>query len=518
MRGLASPNHERDPGDGRRITGAPRGPGRLRLAAALSFLVLLGSGVAWATYQDFTDARPARLPRAAAGAPGSRISTARTRTSCWSAATAAPARPRPNSNALHTVADGGTVNTDTMMVLHVPADGSRPTIVSFPRDSWVEHPRPRQGQAQLRVPDGYNAAQHAGQSAREAQSAGIVLTIQTLEQLTGLHIDHYVQVNLLGFYRISEAIGGVPVCLLHAQNAHTDTDADGSGYSGIDLPAGRIGDQGRPGAGVRPAAARPAATATSTGSGASSTSCPRRSARSRRPACCSTRSSCTTCCTRCSSSLLTDSGAGPALARAPVRGLVGRQDQLRHRAEQRAAAHLSRTASRPRSSRSTRRPSRRSSRRSRGQPARLAEVGRTGPRAPRRSPWTCSTAPTPPRLATRNADQLHRARASTSTPSTPPTPTTTHGDRVPAGAAGRRQGVAAVVPGAARAADHRRPTRHAVLGSRRPSGAWPAIRRDHIRPPPATASAPSGARRHCPGQHWLAASTERLTEHRSAVG
>jgi hypothetical protein len=47
-----------------------------------------------------------------------------------------------------------------------------------------------------------------------------------------------VQINLLGFYRISEAIGGVRVCLLHAQNAHTETGGNGPGYSGINLPAG----------------------------------------------------------------------------------------------------------------------------------------------------------------------------------------------------------------------------------------------------------------------------------------
>ena len=47
-----------------------------------------------------------------------------------------------------------------------------------------------------------------------------------------------MQVNLLGFYRISKAIGGVQVCLNAAQNATTDRDEFGSGYSGIDLPKG----------------------------------------------------------------------------------------------------------------------------------------------------------------------------------------------------------------------------------------------------------------------------------------
>ena len=47
-----------------------------------------------------------------------------------------------------------------------------------------------------------------------------------------------MQINLIGFYRISEAIGGVQVCLLHAQNKNTETDGTRHGFSGIDLPAG----------------------------------------------------------------------------------------------------------------------------------------------------------------------------------------------------------------------------------------------------------------------------------------
>ena len=208
------------------------------MAAALSFLVFLGSGVAWAMYQDFSAHVPHGLPvpSLAAGHPdldGQDQNILLVGSDSRLGATPAELKQ------LATIADGGTVNSDTIMVLHVPADGSRPTIVSFPRDSWVEIPGHGQGKLNSAYPYGFNAAQHAGRGLREAESAGIVLTIQALEQLTGLHIDHYVQVDLLGFYRISEAIGGVPVCLLHAQNAHTDSDADGSGYSGINLPAGR---------------------------------------------------------------------------------------------------------------------------------------------------------------------------------------------------------------------------------------------------------------------------------------
>jgi LCP family protein required for cell wall assembly len=87
-------------------------------------------------------------------------------------------------------------------------------------------------------PIGYNEAKAAHQDERNAESAGLILTIRTIHALTGLHIDHYMQVSLLGFYRISNAIGGVTVCLNHAQNASTDRDQFHSGYSGINLPAG----------------------------------------------------------------------------------------------------------------------------------------------------------------------------------------------------------------------------------------------------------------------------------------
>ena len=141
-------------------------------------------------------------------------------------------------HALHGGHDLQTVNTDTMMILHIPTDGQKPSLISFPRDSWVNIPGYGKGKLNSAFSDAYNSAMSQHRTEQQAEGAGILLTLRTLSQLTGLHIDHYLQVNLLGFYRISEAIGGVQVCLLHAQNATTDSDAFGSGYSGIDLPAG----------------------------------------------------------------------------------------------------------------------------------------------------------------------------------------------------------------------------------------------------------------------------------------
>ena len=84
---------------------------------------------------------------------------------------------------------------------------------------------------------------------RAALAAGARTTVDTVEALTGLPITHFASVNLAGFADVSQAIGGVPVCL----RAPVDDP-----YSGLDAPRGPAAGQRRPGARVRPAAARAA--------------------------------------------------------------------------------------------------------------------------------------------------------------------------------------------------------------------------------------------------------------------
>ncbi|MEO6310056.1 MAG: LCP family protein [Leifsonia sp.] len=121
---------------------------------------------------------------------------------------------------LGTEADGGGTNTDTMMVLHVPADGSRASLISFPRDSWVEIP----GFGKNKL----NAAFTLG-SQNGGDAAGAQLLIQTIQNLSGLTIDHFVRVSMLGFYDIVDALGPVQVCLNEAVN---------DPYSTVNLAAG----------------------------------------------------------------------------------------------------------------------------------------------------------------------------------------------------------------------------------------------------------------------------------------
>ncbi|MCL2780344.1 MAG: LCP family protein [Actinomycetia bacterium] len=123
---------------------------------------------------------------------------------------------------LGTGRDGGSLNTDTMMLLHVPANGSKATVISFPRDSYVAIP----GFGMNKLNAAYSFGTNAANGDR---STGARLLVQTIQDLTGLTINHFVSVDLIGFYRISNAIGGVPVNLCEAQREPN---------SGINLPAG----------------------------------------------------------------------------------------------------------------------------------------------------------------------------------------------------------------------------------------------------------------------------------------
>ncbi|GAA1383052.1 LCP family protein [Kitasatospora putterlickiae] len=125
---------------------------------------------------------------------------------------------------------GGTARSDTAMVVHVSQDHSRADVVSIPRDTLV--PRPEctgpQGKA---VPAAkramFNSAYEAG---------GAACAVKTVEQLSGLRMDHYVEVDFNGFARLVDAIGGATV---------TTTVAIHDKDSGLDLPPGEHHLDGR---------------------------------------------------------------------------------------------------------------------------------------------------------------------------------------------------------------------------------------------------------------------------------
>jgi LCP family protein required for cell wall assembly len=92
--------------------------------------------------------------------------------------------------------DIGGHRSDTIMVLHIPSNGTRAVLVSLPRDSYV--PIPGHGYNKI------NAAYSFG---------GPKLLAETVQNLTGLRIDHYMGIGFGGFVGVVDAVGGVRMCL-----------------------------------------------------------------------------------------------------------------------------------------------------------------------------------------------------------------------------------------------------------------------------------------------------------------
>jgi LCP family protein required for cell wall assembly len=84
---------------------------------------------------------------------------------------------------------------DTMMLLHIPRGTGKPTLVSLPRDSYV--PIPGRGRNKL------NAAYAFG---------GPQLLARTVEQVTGIRLDRYMEVGFDGFASVVDSVGGVQIC------------------------------------------------------------------------------------------------------------------------------------------------------------------------------------------------------------------------------------------------------------------------------------------------------------------
>ena len=160
----------------------------------------------------------------------------------------------PNNilNALHAGSAAGVAAgvggnaTNTLILIHIPAGGKKAVGFSIPRDDWVTFPTPYDGQAQGKVDQAYGFALAAKESELRQQSstlsqnqiafagneAGRAATVATVEQLTGVHIDHFAEVNLDGFYELASVLGGVEVCLKQpvAYDSYSGFYAHHAGY------------------------------------------------------------------------------------------------------------------------------------------------------------------------------------------------------------------------------------------------------------------------------------------------
>ena len=142
------------------------------------------------------------------------------------------------------VANGaGGNDTNTLILIHIPAGGKKAVGFSIPRDDWVHFAGTVGPQQQGKIDQAYGVSmfyeegnlreQHPAmgqdQLAFLGNEAGRTAAVATVEQLTGVHIDHFAEVNMDGFYQLANVFGGVEVCLKHAVH-----DAN----SGANFPAG----------------------------------------------------------------------------------------------------------------------------------------------------------------------------------------------------------------------------------------------------------------------------------------
>ncbi|MCD2189111.1 LCP family protein [Actinomycetospora soli] len=131
----------------------------------------------------------------------------------------------------------GELNTDSMILVRVPNDGSRAVAFSLPRDSYVGlpwssgkgklnsvYPGAKAAMAQKLVSEGDADPRDVDVRSSEAGRAALVETVQ---ELTGIGVDHYAEINLLGFFNLTNAIGGVDVCLKN----RVDDDFSGAHFA-----------------------------------------------------------------------------------------------------------------------------------------------------------------------------------------------------------------------------------------------------------------------------------------------
>ncbi|GGN62845.1 LytR family transcriptional regulator [Streptomyces kronopolitis] len=114
--------------------------------------------------------------------------------------------------------------TDTLMLVHLSADRDRASVVSLPRDSYAEVP------VHTDAVTGAQRPVHAIKLNAAYAEGGPNLTVRTVEHMTGVHIDHYLEVDFTSFMRSVDAVGGVEICTVRPLR---------DSYTGLALPVGK---------------------------------------------------------------------------------------------------------------------------------------------------------------------------------------------------------------------------------------------------------------------------------------
>ncbi len=120
--------------------------------------------------------------------------------------------------------------TNTLILIHIFAGGRRAVGFSIPRDDWVNFANTVGPQQSGKIDQAYGVSMYYEEGKLRAQypnmsqnrlaflgnEAGRAAAVATVEKLTGVHIDHFAEVNLFGFYELARQLAPIEVCLNHA--------------------------------------------------------------------------------------------------------------------------------------------------------------------------------------------------------------------------------------------------------------------------------------------------------------
>ena len=207
------------------------------LATALAVAVIIGTGVAWNNVRSFEDGIFHMFaPSLGKGGDDGAIDILLVGLDSRTDAHGNPLSPE--ELAALRAGDEEATNTDTIILIRIPNNGKSATAISIPRDSYVAAP----GLGKTKINGVYGqtreakraslvkACDSAQDAAAQGTEAGRDALIKTVADLTGVTVDRYAEIGLLGFALITDALGGVDVCLKQPVFEP---------LSGADFPAGQ---------------------------------------------------------------------------------------------------------------------------------------------------------------------------------------------------------------------------------------------------------------------------------------
>jgi LCP family protein required for cell wall assembly len=211
----------------------PRRPGRAYIGTSvLAALILVVSGFAYQTVRDVASIGSSNaISSGPSTGPQNILLMGIESRRYWNGAILPPSiLAKLHAGSAQAVAQGvGGNDTNTLILLHIFADGKRAVGFSIPRDDWVRFSGTLGPQQTGKVDQAYGVSMfyreqqltqqnpniNTNSLAAQGNEAGQAAAVATVEQLTGVHIDHFAAVNLYGFYEIAQVLGGVEVCLNH---------------------------------------------------------------------------------------------------------------------------------------------------------------------------------------------------------------------------------------------------------------------------------------------------------------